>query len=58
MFFDFDIFSTPSSPTSSGMVRMHCGSWPYSFCSSRPTSRLNFWSVPPSSISALSATES
>ena len=30
---------------------MHCGSWPKSRCSSRPTSRLNFWSVPPSSMS-------
>ena len=45
-------------PSSSGMVRMHCGSWPYSLCSARPTSRLNFWSVPPSSRSDLRATES
>ncbi len=55
---DFDIFSTPSMPSSSGIVMMHCGSCPYSACSARPTSRLNFWSVPPSSRSAFSATES
>ena len=35
------------------MVKMHCGSWPYSACSVRPISRLNFWSVPPSSRSLL-----
>ena len=45
-------------PSKSGMVKMHCGSWPYSACRWRPMSRLNFWSVPPSSRSDLSATES
>lgn len=32
--------------------------WPYSRCNSRPTSRLNFWSVPPNSRSDARATES
>ena len=49
---------TPSKPSTSGMVKMHCRSWPYSACRWRPISRLNFWSVPPSSRSLLSATES
>ncbi len=35
-----------------------CGSCPYRSWSARPTSRLNFWSLPPSSTSAFSATES
>jgi len=50
--------STPSRPTSSGMVSTHCGSWPYSCCRCLPMSRLNFWSVPPSSRSLFKATES
>ena len=58
LFLLLDILSTPSRPSSSGMVRMHCGSCPYSLCSARPTSRLNFWSVPPNSRSLFSATES
>ena len=55
---DLDIFSTPSSPTSSGSVMTTCGSSPSSRMRSRPTSRLKSWSVPPSSTSAFNATES
>ena len=35
-----------------GVIRTICGGWPDSRCRSRPRSRLNFWSVPPSSTSA------
>ncbi|MNN85310.1 hypothetical protein D3C81_2025850 [compost metagenome] len=52
------IFLTPSSPSSSGMSTTACGSAPYSFCRVRPIRILNFWSVPPISISVLFATES
>ncbi len=55
---DFDIFCTPSRPSRMGMVRTTWGGWPKCSWSSRPTSRLNFWSVPPSSMSAFMATES
>ena len=50
---DFDIFCTPSVPSMMGVIRTICGSWPASRCSLRPISRLNFWSVPPSSTSAV-----
>jgi len=36
------IFLTPSVPSSNGMVMTICGWRPACFCSSRPTSRLNF----------------
>ncbi len=55
---DFDIFLRPSMPTSSGIVRIDCSRLPYARWMSRPSSRLNFWSVPPSSTSASTATES
>ena len=42
----------------SGMVITTCGGIPSCFCSSRPTSRLKRWSVPPSSTSASRAIES
>ena len=38
---DFDIFSDPSSPTSSGVVITTCGSTPHAGMMSRPTLRLN-----------------
>ena len=46
------------SPSRRGPVMITCGSSPYSFISCRPMSRLNSWSVAPSSTSAFSATES
>ena len=55
---DLDIFCTPSVPGSSGIVSTDCGGWPYAVWIARPISRLNVWSVPPSSTSALIATES
>ena len=55
---DLDIFSTPFSPSSSGMVSATCGVSPYSRMMWRPTSRLNNWSAPPSSKSAFVHTES
>ncbi|CSI63065.1 Uncharacterised protein [Vibrio cholerae] len=53
-----DIFFSPSNPTSRGIINTTCGFWPLAFCSSRPISKLNFWSVPPSSTSVSIATES
>ncbi len=34
---DLDIFSTPSVPSRMGRTMTHCGGWPRSFWSSRPT---------------------
>ena len=48
---DLDIFCTPSRPSRIGVISTICGGWPSLRCSSRPISRLNFWSVPPSSTS-------
>ena len=53
-----DIFALPSVPSSSGIVSVHWPGWPARSCSSRPTSRLKVWSVPPSSTSLRTATES
>ena len=52
-----DIFSTPSRPSSSGIVSTHCGSWPYSLCSAADQ-QIELLVVPPSSRSDFSATES
>jgi len=54
---DFDIFR-PSVPSRSSTMKRFCGRCPTCSWSSRPTSRLNCWSVPPSSTSASIATES
>ncbi len=40
------------------MVMIACGAWPKYDCRSRPMKRLKTWSVPPSSMSASTATES
>ena len=53
---DISIFA--SVPSRSGVVSTICGGWPYFGIRSRPTSRLNSWSVPPSSMSHWRATES
>jgi hypothetical protein len=55
---DLDIFCTPSSPVSSGIVSTTWGSCPCADISERPISRLKVWSVPPSSTSASMHTES
>ena len=48
--------TVPHMSRRSGIVMMHCGTCPCIRCSSRPARRLNFWSVPPSSMSARIAT--
>ena len=55
---DFDILRVPSSPFSSGIVSTIWGFWPCVVWSARPMCRLNVWSVPPISTSAVTATES
>src|ERR1700712_5757574 len=49
---DLDILREPSRPVRIGIVSATCSSIPYARCTSRPSRRLNFWSVPPSSTPA------
>ena len=53
---DFDIFAWPSVPSTSGETSATWGSSPSCSMSFLPTPRLNSWSVPPSSTSALTIT--